>query len=670
MIPPGSFDQLYRTFYEISPDLVCTLDGGGTILDANQRMLDHFGYSKGDIVGRSCFEFIIDTYKKAALDGLAEMRRLGIGPAIELGLVKKNGETFFGVCRGARISGDGKENEGYLITIQDISPIRKALEKAKVAEEDAKNRYSELKKAHDSLLMLERKYRNLYENSPDLLRTIDLNGTVIDCNQSYAKSLGYSKEEVIGRPISEFTAEKSHGELRNGLEEWKATGVISNREIWLRRRDGTEFPTLLSGTSIYDEGGRVVGRTVSLRNISDLYQTRMVMERDQAKIREQYEELKRANSLLEAAEKKFRSLYDTSPDLLRTIDSNGIILDCNESYARSLGYTKEEIVGAMIYDHTADKNLGNMKAILNSWKDGGSVSNKEIWMKRKDGTTFPALLSATSFEEGNSMRSNTVIKDITEIYMAKKKIEEDEMRIREQYEELRDVEKSKEEFLTMITHELKTPLVPIQGYVDILLAEKFGPLTDDQRRRLDIIKSNVRYLMKLMSDLLDVQKIGLGQLKLNKASCNLEDLVLGVVENMRPDMEKNGISPVMELQHEIFCTCDKLRISQVINNLINNALDFCPKEDGRITVKLFREGNQCRMVVKDNGIGVARGKLDKIFVKFYQVDTSTTREHGGSGIGLAVCRGIIEAHNGRIWAESEGEGKGTEIHISLPMGEG
>ncbi|HJU14518.1 MAG TPA: PAS domain-containing sensor histidine kinase [Candidatus Nitrosotalea sp.] len=666
MIHPRELDHVYRTFYEISPDLVCTLDEGGVILDANQRMLDHFGFSKEEVVGKNCLDFILKEYWQAALQGIEEMRQKGIGPTIDLGLIKKNGSTFFGVCKGARIGGYEKKTAGYLITIQDISPMREAFEKAKLAEEEGNRRYAELQKAHESLMMLEKKYRNLYENSPDLLRTIDLNGLIVDCNESYSRVLGYSKEEVIGRSIYDFTAAKSRDELRKGIEEWKSTGTISNKEVWLKSKDGMEFPTLLSGTSIFDENGRVIGRTVSLRNISDLYAARATVAEDEEKIKAQYEELKIANHMLEAAEKKFRSLYDTSPDLLRTIDTNGTIIDCNDAYARNLGYSKNEVIGSKIYDHTAEKSLDDIREVLDSWASGNVITNREVWMKRRDGTNFPALLSATTFYQGKSMRSNTVIKDITDLYEARRKIEENELRIREQYKELRNVEKSKEEFLAMITHELKTPLVPIQGYVDILLAEKFGTLTDDQKRRLEIIKSNVRYLMRLMTDLLDVQKIGLGQLHLNKTENDLGTMIGEVVENMRPDLEKNGIKAEMYVQQGVSCVCDRMRISQVISNLISNALDFCPKENGKIFIKLYAEDKSCRIIIKDNGIGIQKGKLDKIFVKFYQVDTSTTREHGGSGIGLAVCKGIVEAHGGKIWAESEGEGKGTEIHISIP----
>ncbi len=666
MIPTDILERMYRMFYEISPDLVCTLDDNGIVMDVNQRMLDHFGYSKDDVIGRSCFDFIADKYKKTALDGFGEMKEKGIGPVIELLLIKQDGNTFFGLCRGARIS-DDKKKMGYIITIQDISSIRNALEKAQHAEEETKTKYDELKKTHESFLLLEKKYRNLYERSTDLLRTIDLNGIIIDCNESYAKNLQYSKNEIIGTSLFEHTAKKSYDEMVKGVDDWRRTGIISNIEIWMKRKDGSEFPTLLSGGSIYDENGQIIGRTVSLRNITDVYQTKMIIEQNQLKIKEQYEELKKTNNLLRVAEQKYRSLYATSPDLLRTINSDGMIMDCNDAYAKDLGYSKKEVIGTQIYDHTAEKSLDQMSEVFNLWKTGASITNKEVWMKRKDGTIFPALLSATTFYQDGKMGSNTVIKDITDIYNAKKKIEENEARIREQYADLQNVEKSKEEFLAMITHELKTPLVPIQGYVDILLAEKFGILNDEQKHRLEIIKSSVKYLMKMVSDLLDVQKIELHQLKLNKENNDLANMVYEVIENIKPDAEKHNIKISPSLPPDLFCMCDKLRMQQVINNLINNALDFCPKVDGQIFIKLKTEGEDHKIIIKDNGIGISKGKLDKIFVKFYQIDTSTTREHGGSGIGLAVCKGIVEAHNGKIWAESSGEGKGTEIHILLPQ---
>ena len=136
---------------------------------------------------------------------------------------------------------------------------------------------------------------------------------------------------------------------------------------------------------------------------------------------------------------------------------------------------------------------------------------------------------------------------------------------------------------------------------------------------------------------------------------------------MKPDADKQGITITTELLDPVPFLCDSSRLEQVISNLISNSLDFCPKQDGKINIKLNSENGHARIIVKDNGIGIVKESIDKIFVKFYQVDTSLTREHGGTGIGLSVCKGIVEGHGGKIWAESEGKYKGTEMHILLPL---
>src|SRR5579872_7600134 len=280
MIPPHILDQRYRTFYELSPDFVCTLDENGIILDANKRMLEHFDYSKIEIVGKPCFDFITPEYKKTALDGFKEMIEKGIGPLIEIQLRKKDGTTFFGVCRGARIEGELLESGIYLITIQDVSLIHEALEKAKHAEEQVEKKYAELKKTYDTIIAAEAKYRNLYENSPDLLRTIDLNGIITDCNRAYATSLGYSRDEIIGVSTLDHTAEISLTEMSLQLKEWRMTGgKIINKEIWLKRKDQTIFPALLSGTNIYGYDDKVIGRTVSLRDMTEIYEVRETLEK-------------------------------------------------------------------------------------------------------------------------------------------------------------------------------------------------------------------------------------------------------------------------------------------------------------------------------------------------------------------------------------------------------
>ena len=379
--------------------------------------------------------------------------------------------------------------------------------------------------------------------------------------------------------------------------------------------------------------------------------------------------LKNAINQISFTELKYKQLYDGSPDLYRTINPSGIILDCNIAYAKSLGYTKEEVIGKSIFDHVDKNSLDRLQNTFKNWKKVGNVRNIEIRMRRKDGSSFPTIFSVSSIydEKGQLIGSNTAIRDITELDNAKKEIEESQKKIQKQIEDLKKVDKAKDEFLTMITHELKTPLVPIQGYADILLGEHLGKLTDKQKERISIIKSSSETLLSLISDLLDAQKLELGRLRLEKNVYNISEIIKEVVVKLKPGADIYGVSITQELQENVLCLCDKFRIEQILMNLISNSLDFSPKQTGKITIKLSREGDQIKITVKDNGIGIIKESIDKIFVKFYQVDTSNIREHRGTGLGLSVCKGIVENHGGKIWAESEGRDKGTKIHILLPI---
>ncbi len=540
-----------------------------------------------------------------------------------------------------------------------------------VKEKPKKMRMVSNRKKRDKIKIIEPKldYKLLYESSPILQRTINRQGTIIACNDLYAERFGYSKKQIIGKSIFDHIAKESHDEMKKTFNTWKRTGLVHNREIWFKRKDKTVFLGLLSATNIYDSKKHLIGSNTAIRDITILHNARKKIQENEIRIRKQFAELKKTNRLLLSTEQKYKNLYEKTPALLRSINVDGIITDCNETYAKSLGYSKKEILGMSIFDHTAKKSIEDMKRDMSRWRKTDMISQMEVWLKRKNGVIFPTLLSGTSlYDENNKTIGRTVsLTDLTQIYLAKEKIEQREMQINEQLKNLKKLTKIKDEFLTMITHELKTPLVPIHSYVDILLSEALGPLNEAQKNRLEIMKSSSKSLLKLISDILDAQKIELGQLTLKKESYDIAGIINDTVNKMKPIVEQNGISITTDLHEGISCQCDKIRIEQVLSNLIANSLDFCSKESGKIHIKLHSQDSSVKIVVKDNGIGIARSSLDKIFVKFYQADTTTIREHGGTGIGLSVCKGIIEGHGGKIWAESEGRNKGTEIHILLPM---
>ncbi len=223
--------------------------------------------------------------------------------------------------------------------------------------------------------------------------------------------------------------------------------------------------------------------------------------------------------------------------------------------------------------------------------------------------------------------------------------------IKEKEEQAKKTEIAKDEFLAMITHELKTPLVPIQGYADILLSEHLGKLTDKQKERISIIKSSSETLLALISDLLDAQKLELGQLKIRKENANIKDTVTNTIELFLPQAQKNKIEIISNV-HDLSIEHDPERIKQVITNLIKNSLMVIEPEKGKIEISMKDLPQEIQISVKDNGIGIPIDKQGNLFKKFYQVDATLTREKGGSGLGLSICKGIIENHGGAITVKS------------------
>jgi len=363
-----------------------------------------------------------------------------------------------------------------------------------------------------------------------------------------------------------------------------------------------------------------------------------------------------------------QSLYYDSPDLCSIIDTNGVIIECNNSYLTNLGYSKSEVIGSSIFDHIAGKSKVAMLDSLESWKKNGYVKNREIWMKRKNGTAFPALVSANILydDTGRLIGSNTVIRDISELHQVNSELENRENIIRKQNQQLKKSDKEKTEFITMITHELKTPLVPVKGYTDLLLSNKFGALDEKQRRALKTVNQSTESMIKIVSDILDVHKMELGEFQLQKKIHDPCEIVTKTIQKVKPQADNYGVVITADTEKNISCLCDEEKIQQILINLLTNSIIFRPKNNGKIHVKLCREGRFTKIIVKDNGIGIQKSKLDKIFTKFYQADLSTTREYGGVGLGLSVCKCIAELHGGKIWAKSAGTNHGAEIHLLLP----
>jgi signal transduction histidine kinase len=285
---------------------------------------------------------------------------------------------------------------------------------------------------------------------------------------------------------------------------------------------------------------------------------------------------------------------------------------------------------------------------------------------------------ASNFE---SMRQNvnhvhqTLNKRVIERTLELEKANE-ELRLNEEYleevnKELVSVGKAKEEFMSMVSHELKTPLVPARGYVELLLKQqKTGKLNEKQKKYANTVYRNLIKLEGLVSDVLDGYKIEMGKFRIQKNLVNVRDLISSVVSDLPSLIGEKQITVQIDskLGEETTIMCDQKRIEQVFGNLIKNSIDFVPESTGKIiiTAELIQEETMVQFSIEDNGSGIPDDKMDKLFHKFYQVDTSLIRKHGGSGLGLAISKGIVEAHGGKIWLDKEYR-HGAAIRFTIPF---
>ncbi len=378
------------------------------------------------------------------------------------------------------------------------------------------------------------------------------------------------------------------------------------------------------------------------------------------------QEIKKERSITEKiAENIDVGIIFTSPELkIEYINSTGL---------KILGYKKNEVIGKMIREITKGIDIKSLKKIeskdceLKKILAGKKYSKRRIYFTKKDNSLVPVEVSYIALSNNGKLEKIIIaFKDITEQMNWEKEIIEAK-RIAEMATE------AKSQFLANMSHEIRTPMNAIIGFVDLLLDS--NNLTSEQVKYLNIIKDASNNLMNVINDVLDFSKLERGKIEYELRNFSIKELIIECVNIFKFKAEEKGIKINYLIDEKIpqVLKGDKYRISQVLNNLISNAVKFTSK--GQILIKATliekKEDNaKIKISVSDTGIGIAKNKLDKIFEAFSQADSSTTRKFGGTGLGLAICKNIIEQLGGKLEVESN-EGKGTTFYFILdyPLGD-
>jgi len=359
------------------------------------------------------------------------------------------------------------------------------------------------------------------------------------------------------------------------------------------------------------------------------------------------------------AETRYRNLFERVPVGLYRTTPDGQILDANPAMVEMLGYPDRESLLATNTDDLYVNPKERQRWQVQMEREG-LVRDFETQLRRRDGTIIWVMDSARAVQdaEGRVLYYEGSLEDITERKRA-------EAELRETNIQLQAALQARDEMIQNVSHELRTPLTLIMGYVGLLKEGAFGPLIPEQARIIDVLENQSDQLYFMVNRLLLLQTLDTGTIR--KTELDLKLLLQKAVGAWQTRAEEAGIQLSLDISPDLpSLMADPDLLSQVIYNLLDNAIKFSPSK-GVVGIRAWIEGNELIIAVSDQGIGIPPDRLERVFESFYQVDGSSTRRFGGMGIGLPLCRRIIEIHGGRIWAESEGEGKGSTFYITLPL---
>lgn len=398
----------------------------------------------------------------------------------------------------------------------------------------------------------------------------------------------------------------------------------------------------LRSTQIRTPGGSIV-----VAPNSRLIQT-TVVNYGPYSMKVEYDKLKVYTDRIEALVKtiaaerdEIRAILLSTAEGIIVVDAVNRMVSVNPAAAAFTGKKPEELAGQDIADYFGLSHA-EITAVLSRQAGGNDVRPSR---KKIKGRVLSINIEPVRGEAVPPGRVVCAISDVTEA---------------ERLDQL------KNEFVSMVSHELRTPLTSIKGYVDMVLDGEAGGTNPEQETYLKIVRANTDRLINMVNDLLDISRIESGRLELRPSAVPLREVVRSVVISLKKQIEAREINLTQALpEPPVIVTADRDRITQVLLNLINNACNYSPR-GASVTVSVRKIDNHAQVDVTDTGIGISPEDQARIFTRFYRVDNSTTRQVGGTGLGLAVARSIVEMHGGRIWVKSE-VGKGSTFSFTLPL---
>lgn len=528
-----------------------------------------------------------------------------------------------------------------------------------------------------------------FQLATDLLCIIEPDGTLQRVNPAFEQALGYTREEVQNRSLCAFVhpddckaTQAQLALLENALlENSEAEVAFENR---YRCKDGTWKQ--LTWRAIADPAStRIYAKIdasvlscppapLKLANASQASpqwnpgtQDTTALLNSNHRLQRELDERHQIETALRVSQQRFSGILEIADDAIISIDAAQTITLFNQGAEKIFGYTASEVLGqpldillperSTIAHHQHVQEFG---ATAHRARQMGE--RRSIFGRRKDGSEFPAEASISHLQLGNEKIFTVILRDITD---------------RQQ------IERMKDEFISVVSHELRTPLTSIHGSLGMLASGLLSADSPRGKRLLQIAVESTDRLVRLINDILDIERIESGKITMEKQPCNTADLSQQAIEVMQSLAEKAEVT-LSQTVINVQLWADPDRILQMLTNLLSNAIKFsAPSSTVWLKAEIIEPEQLLRLPgvpesaylppytqllfsVKDEGRGIPADKLEKIFERFQQVDASDSRNHEGTGLGLAICRSIVQQHNGQIWVNST-VGEGSTFYFTLPL---
>lgn len=614
-------EAMYRGLLEAAPDAFIVIEPGGRIVRVNSEAERMFGYPRAELIGQFVEQLIPKRFQlnharhRMNYSGGPHPRPMGLG--LELHGMRRDGSEF-----PVEISLSPMETpQGLLVTaaVRDIT---------------------ERKLAAEALQESKERFKRAFEFAAIGMGLVGLDGRFLQVNRAYCDILGYTEDELLQRTFYEVTHPEDRERDAAQVDQLLA-GRVESYQLEKRyiHRDGRIVWVLVS-VSLLRIDGLPRYYISQAQNITERKAAEEALGREQALLRAQ----------LEAS---MAGIVMTGKD--------GSILNYNQRF-QDMFQVPEEVLASgaahALFDYSAqlvkDPEAFQERVTL-LLRHPEEVRQDEFDLR--DGRVIERHTAPVLAPSGEMLGTIWNLLDVT----PRKRMERTLM---EQFQQLKELDELKSQFVNAVTHELRTPLTSIRGYAEFLEDGIGGPLSEQQLEFVSAIQHSSLRLQNLVDDLLDFARMEAGTFKLRYSQANLCTKIHDITHSLRPQADEAHLALSVECP-PIEIWMDPQRIGQVLTNLLFNAIKFTP-EGGGIAVRASVDGDFARCEVIDTGIGIGHEDQQKLFQRFSQLDMSNTREAGGTGLGLSISKTLVEAHGGQIGVESE-PGKGSTFWFTLPL---